>query len=169
MCLKELDGNDEGDSKLRNDNKEQLQCLQGDLSSDSCTRWTACLDQHEVDKAMLLAILQASLPTGALHQGAASNAGSSANSDDEITGACLHPATDDPESWECECSESLEDACGSDSVCIQEQLCDAPKVCQDWKDNWGDCDSVLLAGNASTEINAEAPSLDESLTGKRSC
>ena len=129
MCLKALSGT--AGSQLRNDNRKQLACLKGDLSIAQCTAWTTCLDEpgKQVDKAMLLDILEAALPHSAL---AEFDTESITHTPDEASGDCLHPANDDPESWECECAEALEEHCETSSLsrpdCIRDAMCSSSTI-----------------------------------------
>jgi hypothetical protein len=171
MCLRELDQDNEADSNLRNSNQAQLQCLTGASTSDSCQRWKNCLNQNQVDEATLLAILQASLPQspGSL---AELEPASKTSTGDVVTGSCVHPANDDPESWECECGEILLTQCAASSEalkdCIHRNMCASADVCDAWKDNEGACSSMFIEANESDRPKP-GTALDESLTDKRSC
>jgi len=85
---------------------------------------------------------------------------------------CVHPASDDPESWDCECGESLHKYCPDlQQNCVREQMCKAGFICDDWKQQA--CPSSMLERaqgkrDASREI-ANSSNLDESLTTKKTC
>jgi len=134
MCLSEM-------HLLRNDNQKQLQCLQdGCLNCDAalqdeCSKWEACLNDNGVSKQRLQALLEASsIPTVATQAS-------------EITGNCLQPANDDPESWECECAGDLDAVCSPSSPnlahCYLQQMCNYHDICQSWKDQ--KCQNILLS------------------------
>jgi len=148
MCLSKM-------GSLRNDNAKQLQCLQGGLPSMlQCSIWTACLDDNQVDKARLQALLAAGSLTASLREAERKHTPETLES--EVTGACMNPGDDDPESWECECHKALDVACdhcyspgnvGTTclEVCYLDQMCDYPDICDTWKD--AKCQSLLLSRN----------------------
>jgi len=135
MCLKEM-------HLLRNDNQKQLQCLQDGCSNcdaalqDECSSWKDCLNNNGVDAQRLQALLEAS------------SSPTVATPETEITGDCLQPANDDPESWECECAEDLDAVCPPTSTpdlahCYLTHMCNYDDICQSWKDQ--KCQTILLS------------------------
>jgi len=145
MCLSELD-------TIRNDNAMQLKCLQDGCCDCSvpatavdqeCSDWTACLDNHTVDKIRLEALLSASVITSSPVISAVTPGPSA------VTGDCIYPGNDDPESWECECAEDLDAAClhSTDPLdeCYLQVMCNYADICQDWKDI--KCTGSLLSRN----------------------
>jgi len=148
MCLSKM-------GSLRNDNAKQLQCLQGGLPSTECSDWTACLDDNQVDKARLQALLAAGSLTASLREAKRKETPETLES--EVTGECMNPGDDDPESWECECHEALDVACVDcyspgnvvDTTCLEvcylKEMCDYPDICDTWKDE--KCQGLLLSRN----------------------
>jgi len=159
MCLRELDSSAEG-SQLRNDNLVQLQCLNGvSLSTvalnQMCGRWKACLNDHQVDKDLLQAILEASVLTQQQQQQAQPQAG-------EVNGECAYPANDDIESWECECAGSLHLACADRindlTACVRESMCASDLICLSWKTAKG-CDLSLLSNHSVSVQKADVEAI----------
>ena len=155
MCLSEM-------HLLRNDNQKQLQCLQdGCLNCDAalqdeCSKWEACLNDNGVSKQRLQALLEASSIPTVVTQAS------------EITGNCLQPANDDPESWECECAGDLDAVCPPTSTpdlahCYLTHMCNYDDICQSWKDQ--KCQTILLSThNVTVQGNME---VSKDMQGRR--
>ena len=77
-------------------------------------------------------------------------------------GICIDPAQLDIEGFDCACIDDLADASEEK---IHAALCEHPDICCDWKAN--ECSPKLLSTDIET-LSAPA-SLDESLSGKRTC
>jgi len=174
MCLKKLDDTEAG-RELRESNSLQLKCLEsGSLSSaqqTACDGWITCLHTHRAEMDILLAVLRASNPTSgvllAQHEAATDDGKVAA-------GECLNPASDDPESWECECAPVLYAACSDRwgellAACMKEKMCGSSKICPTWKQDNGCPGSLLSKQNQSMQKLPDGDSLEESLTDKRSC
>jgi len=201
MCLRNLnaDGSAAG-TALRNSNVLQFECLKnGKLYegqsecaalNTKCKAWIKCLDTNSVAKSRLKSILQVSLNDQGIPEDSTcsstgllllekQNSGSGTSTLAENTGAnCVHPTTDDPESWECDCANALDKVCaGRDPVCYKVQMCNSDKLCHSWKQEVG-CHSSLVEESMESRQNKsseqvtsldDSVSLDESLSGKRSC
>jgi hypothetical protein len=137
-CSKLGDGSEEA-YELRNGNSMQMRCLKGERSTMTaalrakCEEWDGCVEGTG-KKVRLLALLKAasapkpgSLITGLVTENKTRD---SDNSD------CVHPAVDDPESWDCECAEEMFGKCSSSSDvegCLQGLMCSNSNVCGSWK------------------------------------
>jgi len=95
--------------------------------------------------------------------------------------ACVDPAADDAESWDCECLDDMVSGCGgsdSDSLeeCLRGRMCTLHAVCGHWKQD--NCPTAMIQ-NKSTDAPAKllqrqkgqedmdlSGSLDGSLEGK---
>merc|ERR1719453_2217215 len=55
--------------------------------------------------------------------------------------SCANPAVDDPESWDCECADTMEKACNtapeyigwSLDCCFKDMMCKHSNICSSWK------------------------------------
>merc|ERR1712157_388098 len=67
---------------------------------------------------------------------------------------CIDPSLEDPESWDCDCYEDMQERCHTlalkttsedldtfYALCFRAQFCIFDRVCQDWKHLW--CSSEL--------------------------
>jgi len=172
MCLSTINSTDAG-STLRNNNTVQLHCLTNQTSDFSallnatCQVWKDCLDAHEVDRDLLLAILQAGqTSSSALFAERELTLDSNGS---ESTGGCAHPAHDDPESWECECSQVLLDACANRThelaACITEEMCASNEVCLSWKQQ-KPCPGILLSKD-DVSIQADVSAIRDVARGRK--
>jgi hypothetical protein len=121
---------------LRNSNALQLQCIQGDLASEDCGRWRACLTEERT--AQLRTLLFAagiggyhfqttSVETTSLYADAllaAENESDESNAtvdtisiphrilgSDEDGADCINPLVQDPQSWACDCFDEMVSSC----------------------------------------------------------
>jgi len=176
------------ESKI-NDKDWQCKCLYGDEPNDPlCTKWNQCISEKESTAAntykLVTKAIQNLQTTNLLQIGEGDGGKAEAGSD------CQNPTTMEIAAVECECGASFREECESKATpelaqdCWEEVLCSNAGVCQSWKDQY--CSSLLLSidhtqnvsdrraemrvlptrGNDSQDGDA---SLDESLTGKRSC
>jgi len=78
--------------------------------------------------------------------------------------SCIDPASDDPEMWECNCFEEMQNKCGGmDANCFQCIFCENANVCSSWKtkmctEAWRSANncpaqSMLLEGSRSRLIS----------------
>jgi len=96
---------------------------------------------------------------------------------------CANPATDDPESWLCDCFATVSSKCGSvDEKCIHRLMCESANVCQSWKDEQeapcatkglllqqrvNGTDQMLKRSQSNTETDGTRTSnIDHSMVGK---
>jgi hypothetical protein len=128
-CLKKLTWTN--GAQLRNNNTLQRECLTTEPEPHSaCQRWRDCLNSSISDQ--LLALLNAAFPAAT----ATSNESQATVSSHD----CMNPATEDPESWMCDCYETMLSRCQeinmlriSIDVCIRAQYCQYDRVCASWK------------------------------------
>merc|ERR1712039_679955 len=81
----------------------------------------------------------------------------SAAAEDDISsggnGDCIHPPTEDPGHWECDCYVEMQKRCAlvkdhvgndnySEETCFRAQYCEYPNVCKHWKDRH--CDTAEI-------------------------
>jgi len=172
-CLQVLGDGSNASFKIRNSNVVQLACLRGQHGSMSepvknkCEEWEACLpDEAKQSIATLLGAAIGKSDAKSLTEKAAAQTKEDPNT-------CIDPSSDDPEAWSCECMESMEEQCSGEDrkkekeECYREKICGAKKICQSWKED--NCDSESLATLASKRQHALASTsdaLDTSLTGK---
>jgi hypothetical protein len=140
-CLSLLaDGSKEAFA-LRNSVPLQLQCLEAEtvekrrLVAAKCDPWFKCL--HKSGKLSGLrvflraAVGEASLLSVAGHSDAALVA-------DPTRSRCIDPASDDPESWNCNCFTHLTKVCKDDPLgneaCFRMKFCASCAVCLRWKE-----------------------------------
>merc|ERR1719253_2080677 len=160
--------------KLRNINELQLACLQHSsgathLSSDladKCEEWLNCLDSDK--KSSLEALL---LAAGVGASGKSLSAVARAN-ESTVAAArrCTDPATEDPESWDCDCLERMKEQCGGvDEACFREIMCNHEMICQSWKeDNCPDAavevsSAEWIQQRQASDVREGENSLDDSL------
>jgi len=127
--------------KLRNDNRFQLDCLEGKSMSgelqNKCDKWDGCVSGDKKHKQTVVAFLRAGLggDSGSLNQGAVA-ANVTAAAIDPNT--CVDPVADDAESWGCECLDDMVSDCRSSDdsleVCLRLTMCKFDVVCRHWKE-----------------------------------
>jgi len=164
-CLSELGDGSKEAFKLRNDNKKQLQCLTAttdaarDAINSKCKPWQKCLakDAGRIDK--LKTLLAAGQQSGSMLMAISDREGDAMALSSGDPSECIDPAMDDPESWECDCLQSLVDACGGiNENCFRTTMCQSSEICASWKTSH--CGSSLISkSNESTTEEKEATSL----------
>jgi len=174
-CLSILGDGSESAFELRNGNRKQLKCLSGDESLMSsalkmkCEAWKGCVAQSN-KQTDLLALLKAAsaAPPSLIAGDTVENLTVVADSD-----TCMHPSVDDPESWDCECAETMVAACAEKSesleVCLQNALCAHSNVCASWKQNHCASLSAMAERSASTKAITSSSlhnDLDSATQGK---
>eukprot|EP00747_Dinoflagellata_sp_TGD_P145455 gnl/TRDRNA2_/TRDRNA2_176590_c2_seq5.p1 gnl/TRDRNA2_/TRDRNA2_176590_c2~~gnl/TRDRNA2_/TRDRNA2_176590_c2_seq5.p1 ORF type:complete len:333 (-),score=21.89 gnl/TRDRNA2_/TRDRNA2_176590_c2_seq5:152-1150(-) len=140
-CLNELDASGSAGRSLRSSNKLLSQCLamktnkvnQMNVVGPACATWRRCLRKkgEETVKHMRLLLSAAALKEGA---------GSSEEAPGEST--CIHPPTEDPLGWDCDCFQEMHDRCdrvGANTPetvnkCLRAQYCLNTKVCEGWRE-----------------------------------
>jgi hypothetical protein len=181
-CLEKLGDNSANAFLFRNSNTKQRDCLEASTSSAQsavssyCPAWASCLEAIG-RKASLLALLKAATASGTeattttaapstrrrRRNWSSSLVAQIAQQENEAKVAidenCFNPAVDDLESVECQCLDSITEACGTDDTCILNKLCNAPyreHMCSSWAGS--SCSSSLL-GNASSDAEQAADSM----------
>jgi len=163
LCLKKLSEGASGFA-IRNNNTKQLQCLQGEDVSETCLGWKKCLLEIEDHVDELIKILRAGL-LPASSQGEMIQILSTRRQGLERTqNQCIDPASSDPEAFDCECLQQVQEECGEASEtegCIREMMCKHPQVCESWKGT--QCDTALIAGamalHDQVKINTNASTM----------
>jgi hypothetical protein len=166
-CLDPIATNHE----LRNNNTLQLQCIQGDLASEDCGRWRACLTEERAAQLMTL-LLAAGVDTV--------SAPSSAPVSDEDGANCINPLVQDPQSWACDCFDEMLSSCTAlaganvtEELCMRAKFCEDPRVCSAWKQQACDEDEVahvqsMLADAPHRMLSARRGTTGHSSTASRS-
>jgi len=184
QCLEDLATT--GTSELRSNHKLQLACVDGsNIDTPGCREWLKCLPSTSkavianVAKGLaLLAVPAVLVQTQSRPQ---CRTGS---------GLCYNPSTIDIEAFDCNCFDWV---VGKSPEQIHAVACGKPEVCCDWKDSHGcpaTSTNLLQEGNKETNgqtdlIESESTmhlrsqkeekdtqddtSLDDSLSGKRTC
>jgi len=179
-CLDMLGDGSDASFKMRNGNEEQYKCLSGQHSGMSgavlakCQAWDNCVTKSD-KKPHLLGILGAALKKKtALLEGVsfANENGTAADA-----AGCVNPASDDPESWDCDCVEGMIMACKGQNLesCMHVFMCQDARVCCSWKQTHCPqpvtCTAALMEhrSQVSTKVATSdklADDLDGSLGGK---
>jgi len=171
LCMAKLGDGSEAGFEIRNNNGMQYKCLTSgansllsDLLKDgsdlrsTCSAWVGCMPQVSVDiLKVLLAV------SGVLGSGSFADKGNFTASADP--NACIDPAVEDPESWDCECFQEMKESCqdeGDEKACFKKILCDNAAVCASWKAE--QCSS-LLQRSQTTEHDAALGNIEDTLTG----
>merc|ERR1712190_212971 len=123
---------------FRNSNFEQLQCLRAASPAGLCQEWRNCLTAtpSSAHEAQLLTLMLA----GGVGQTPASAVGSWGSAE----AACMNPLIEDPESWDCDCYESMHSRCKvvealpdtedyTEEKCFRALFCVHDGVCRSWK------------------------------------
>jgi len=157
VCLQKLGDGTAEMFALRNDNEQQLQCLQATSPDGICKDWTDCMGSAM--KKTLEAVLRVVMAGASARRRKANaqtrrNAAASASLLDQ-TSVCIDPSTYDPEAAECECFSDIQESCGDKS---DEEGCLLDKVCANWKklnvcSTWKDemCTASLGSATAIVE------------------
>lgn len=126
-CLSKLDITLEGSRELRNSNELQRQCLEARSPSkigSQCREWRECLDD-DVEQEILQLLEAAGVGESLSLPHVATDS------------ACIDPLHDDPESWDCDCFETMKQTCENVNhpmtQCMTALMCAHPRVCQSWK------------------------------------
>jgi len=179
-CLSQLGDETDAAYELRNGNSNQMKCLKGDRSAFSdalkakCEAWDGCVDGTGKKKRLVALLKAASKTTSSLITGLITE-----NKTLDATN-CVHPAVDDPESWDCECADDMFNTCNEDASdvedCLNKLMCANSNVCGSWKqDHCESSSSSLMAQrsikndiNAATEVTRlpNLGGLDDTLSGK---
>lgn len=164
---------------LRASQIKQKNCLlETDTTDDGCDVWRNCLDADGKEMALRLI---ASTTALALLQGASSQTWAPPNCKLGSRETCIDPSRLDVESFDCTCFDFM---LTSTAAQIREAFCGHPYVCCSWKESR--CPPALLqVKNDDSHLQIEGTmsrrsqqnhsesedvaSLDESLSGKRSC
>lgn len=125
-----------GSVHLRNNNAAQAACLSETLGASgdtACQAWRSCLAASKKADALLGLLKAARVHTTEI-------------ATERSDKTCLDPATEDPESWTCDCYDSMRDRCvelaaevgaayssSFESVCLRAEYCVHPKICSGWK------------------------------------
>jgi len=179
LCLKKLGDASKASFGLRNNNRRQRDCLVGKAwpqDADKCQEWDNCLQEtpkstaHTKFKATLEDILNAVLPSNR------TTPESLAESPADAPG-CIDPEISDPEAFECECLEKLQETCEGEPdqmQCFRNLMCEDPRVCCSWKQ--AACSPSAAAGcsdssssmtqRANVERLQTSTDLDTSVAGK---
>eukprot|EP00747_Dinoflagellata_sp_TGD_P154751 gnl/TRDRNA2_/TRDRNA2_177531_c0_seq16.p1 gnl/TRDRNA2_/TRDRNA2_177531_c0~~gnl/TRDRNA2_/TRDRNA2_177531_c0_seq16.p1 ORF type:complete len:542 (+),score=59.00 gnl/TRDRNA2_/TRDRNA2_177531_c0_seq16:62-1687(+) len=158
-CLNTLQESGDAGLTLRNSNKLLRECLQAPFENAgsikdvgaACASWRQCLKDagEDRDAHMLLLLSAAALGTGE---------GSGAQKPSDKT--CIHPPTEDPMAWDCDCFEQMHKTCDaagattptSLEACIRAQFCQYEGVCEPWREE------VCNGRDVQTWIQKLAPS-----------
>jgi len=170
-CLDQLGDGSGAAFELRNGNSKQLKCLKSNEDStmsatllQKCTAWRQCVTRTGKKNRLLALMSAASTPApGSLVTGVVTE---NITRDSDV---CVHPAVDDPESWDCECAETMFAKCGdTDESCLQNLMCNNPGICDSWKQNHCLTSSSLMAkrSDKSAMINGIDNNLDGAMQGK---
>jgi len=174
-CLKIFGDDSDTSFAFRNSNHKQLECIVAtddatrNAISDKCAPWTQCLSQQTGRKEDLEVFLRAAVATPTM---AALMAPKLMPTLDEES-SCVDPSIDDPESWNCDCMQSMERVCGKvDEVCFRGLMCKHPSICCSWKqthcpasDHCGESAALDDRGMVTSNIDLDN-SLDQTLSGK---
>jgi len=153
--------------ELRNVNARQLTCLKGDFGAmsetlgEKCKKWRTRISKEE--RELLLAFLSAALKgasTGMAEVRSRQHLRPSLNASRTTRESCSDPAVDDPESWDCECLQSMKQTCEAEHShlsledCLRTLMCNNGDVCEEWKEEH--CEDSLVRGSAfeSTEATS---------------
>lgn len=171
-CLDQLGDGSDAAFELRNANSKQLRCLKGDMSAMStalkakCELWNQCLGRTGKKDGLLALLKAATAPKpGSFITGVV------IENRTRESDLCVHPAVDDPESWNCECAEEWLAICSSGDVesCLQNLMCNHAGVCDSWKQNHCLTSSSSLMAERSSKssvINGFDDNLDGAVQGK---
>ena len=171
--MEKLGDNTDESFALRNDNEQQLECLQAEDPSGKCQEWMGCMGSAEKQtlKAILLVVV---MPTTSLFENASASI-------IDLTPACIDPHNYDPEAAECECFHDIQDLCAhqtDEHACLLQELCAHSSVCSAWTLNKCPASlaraSAIVASGGSLLIqrsqvddhNAELGNTEDALTGK---
>lgn len=158
-CLKIFDNqHDKDQMEIRNSPHAQYRCLAGILhGSTACNRWKQCLSQSKLDECAIMTYL---LSIGADHTSLAEENLHRRRRRRRHGTECNDPFLSDPESWDCECHQTLVQKCGQTDVaakaeCYRSHLCTLRSVCDEWKNAVG-CvaqqqTALLEAGRNATD------------------
>lgn len=152
-------------------------CLWGQSPNDPlCSTWHACVEHRqskETDslKYILKAVVDLEKGTRkntALAQNTSQHMAALQEEDDKATDEinCQNPSTMDLMAIECECGADLRKECEGSSnpqECWENVLCSHSGICTTWQKQW--CNQATLEQSPVDD----AASLDEAMTGKRSC
>lgn len=135
-CLSVFASSEDG-LEMRNNNTMQLQCLRQDPDEASrvCKAWVECLEVSN-HKDRILVLLEA---FGTVEQAPMSLTDTQETVGDECD-ECFHPPSQDPESWDCDCYDTMMVNCHEinatvgydEAVCLKAQICAAPCLCTSW-------------------------------------
>jgi len=155
-----------------------------DKLQNKCGQWDNCVSKSATHKKTFVALLRAGVGGEQVGNGGSlTQVDVTANEAASATdpNACVDPAADDAESWDCECLDDMVSGCGgsdSDSLeeCLRDQMCTLHAVCGHWKQD--NCPKAMIQ-NKSTDAPAKllqrqkgqedmdlSGSLDGSLEGK---
>jgi hypothetical protein len=174
-CLSNLGDGSKEAYKLRNDNKKQLKCLSAttDAARDAinlkCKPWVKCLAKDAGRISKLKSLLAAGQEGSSMliaisdrdAMASTSGWGTRRRKPVQDQSECIDPATDDPESWSCDCVQDLIDECGGiHASCFRTQMCQSTEICTSWKKShcpgWS---SLISKSNESTTEEKKATSL----------
>jgi len=151
--------------ELRNVNARQLTCLKGDFGAMSeplakkCKKWRKSISKKE--RKLLLAFLSAALKgasTGMTEVRSRQHLRPALNASRTTRESCSDPAVDDPESWDCECLQSMKQTCEAEHShlsledCLRTFMCNNVGVCEEWKEEH--CEGSLVRGSAFQSMEA---------------
>eukprot|EP00747_Dinoflagellata_sp_TGD_P185424 gnl/TRDRNA2_/TRDRNA2_41975_c0_seq1.p1 gnl/TRDRNA2_/TRDRNA2_41975_c0~~gnl/TRDRNA2_/TRDRNA2_41975_c0_seq1.p1 ORF type:complete len:466 (+),score=56.48 gnl/TRDRNA2_/TRDRNA2_41975_c0_seq1:85-1482(+) len=139
-CLEELNKLGPAGSKLRSSNALLSSCLSKKMKKagampdvgPACLAWRKCLkrggNQHAEHMKLLLSAAAITEQVD-IHN-------------DKSTKSCIHPPTEDPMAWDCDCFKEMHqrcDAVGAKSrsklnLCLRAQFCMNQNVCMPWYD-----------------------------------
>lgn len=137
-CLEKLGDQHGFEFTLRNNNTLQWQCLENRTDSfpdelkTLCGLWLDCMSPDKIHalKVFLSTVFGGSAAGGVLTEftrGQVLNATEDPNT-------CVDPSVEDPETWQCNCLENMENECGGvDEVCFRRLMCEEDLICSSWK------------------------------------
>eukprot|EP00747_Dinoflagellata_sp_TGD_P160258 gnl/TRDRNA2_/TRDRNA2_177962_c5_seq3.p1 gnl/TRDRNA2_/TRDRNA2_177962_c5~~gnl/TRDRNA2_/TRDRNA2_177962_c5_seq3.p1 ORF type:complete len:562 (-),score=52.90 gnl/TRDRNA2_/TRDRNA2_177962_c5_seq3:303-1988(-) len=137
-CLNTLDESVEGRA-LRASNMLLRQCLYQPLEKidslpivgQACSSFRECLREHGQHTLEHMRLI---LSAAALAKGGGSNTPEQSS--------CIHPPSEDPMGWDCDCFQEMHDRClaigaskpRSIQACLRAQFCLHPNICVSWRD-----------------------------------
>lgn len=156
VCLQGLGNMKELESRhLRNSNAAQKACLETPYSDtkDACRKWRKCLQDTHLGETNHEITLMNMLDAAGVQPGGEMSLMQQGES------SCLNPATEDPESWDCDCYVDMKDICQrvqdrqehedyTDATCFRAIFCNTERVCDFWKASFCSDPSVVAIGES---------------------
>lgn len=174
---------------LRNSNALQLECLETPLVNMTpgsvCEEWRECLDDDyalRIRTLLRTAKMNQNLGGGSISQPVSENVRIKTQRKGKLKSKralrthCMDPLLEDPESWQCDCYETMMIRCASvdpppsDELCLRLHFCTFERVCTAWKEGIGNCEapevkalkeSLFPEGEAPVEIESLIPAGEE--------